>query len=176
MKFLVLLFACLGLHVSSLSGFSLQIVEGSYNWQEAKADAEARGGQLAVLNTSEKILVASNFLTNSGYWPNLWIGLTDEAIEGEWLWLNGNELSDHNWDPFGPLGGEPNNTAGIQHYAYIYGTPTFSSGSRYLKWDDVSNTHSWGYLLEVGIVPEPSTYAILLGGTVLGYAYWRRRK
>ena len=25
-------------------------------------------------------------------------------------------------------------------------------------------------------VPEPSTYAILLGGTVLGYAYWRRRK
>ena len=25
-------------------------------------------------------------------------------------------------------------------------------------------------------VPEPSTYAILLGGTVLGYAFWQRRK
>ncbi|MGC6505281.1 MAG: pentapeptide repeat-containing protein [Coraliomargaritaceae bacterium] len=25
-------------------------------------------------------------------------------------------------------------------------------------------------------VPEPSTYALLLGGTVLGYAFWRRRK
>ncbi|MGC6455677.1 MAG: PEP-CTERM sorting domain-containing protein [Coraliomargaritaceae bacterium] len=26
------------------------------------------------------------------------------------------------------------------------------------------------------VVPEPSTYALLLGGTVLGYAFWRRRK
>ena len=25
-------------------------------------------------------------------------------------------------------------------------------------------------------IPEPSTYARLLGGTVLGYAFWRRRK
>ncbi len=25
-------------------------------------------------------------------------------------------------------------------------------------------------------VPEPSTYALLLGGAVLGYAFWRRRK
>ena len=30
--------------------------------------------------------------------------------------------------------------------------------------------------LTITTVPEPSTYAILLGGTVLGYAYWRRRK
>ena len=30
--------------------------------------------------------------------------------------------------------------------------------------------------LTITTVPEPSTYAFLLGGTVLGYAYWRRRK
>ena len=28
----------------------------------------------------------------------------------------------------------------------------------------------------VETVPEPSTYALLLGGTALGYAFWRRRK
>jgi len=28
----------------------------------------------------------------------------------------------------------------------------------------------------VETVPEPSIYAILLGGTVLGYAFWQRRK
>lgn len=30
--------------------------------------------------------------------------------------------------------------------------------------------------LFVDVVPEPSTYALLLGGTVLGYAFWRRKK
>ena len=46
-------------------------------------------------------------------------------------------------------------------------------------------TWSWGegsdadsFVLEVvpETVPEPSTYAILLGGTVLGYAFWRKRQ
>ena len=31
--------------------------------------------------------------------------------------------------------------------------------------------------VQIGIfIPEPSTYALLLGGIVLGYAFWRRRK
>ena len=79
MKFLVLLFASLGLLVSSVSGFTLQIVEGSYNWQEAKADAEARGGRLAVLNSQERIDLANAYLSTLSSWNNLWIGLTDEV-------------------------------------------------------------------------------------------------
>ena len=30
--------------------------------------------------------------------------------------------------------------------------------------------------ISIETVPEPSTYALLLGGTVLGYAFWRRKK
>ena len=43
---------------------------------------------------------------------------------------------------------------------------------------DVSDvdTANFKMLLTPVTVPEPSTYAFLLGGTVLGYAFWRRRK
>ena len=43
-----------------IRGAQFQIIEGDFTWQEAKADAEARGGQLAVLNTQEKIDAASS--------------------------------------------------------------------------------------------------------------------
>ena len=32
-----------------------QIVEGNFTWNEAQADAEAKGGKFAVLNNKEKI-------------------------------------------------------------------------------------------------------------------------
>ena len=41
---------------------------------------------------------------------------------------------------------------------------------------DFSIDSSGDTTLELEVVPEPSTYALLLGGTVLGYAFWRRRK
>ena len=46
------------------------------------------------------------------------------------------------------------------------------------NWVNVGNSLNGipAYLEITYIVPEPSTYAILLGGTVLGYAFWRRRK
>jgi uncharacterized repeat protein (TIGR02543 family) len=98
---------------------SFQIIEGSYTWQQAKADAEARGGRLAVLNTQAKIDEANAFLQNQGSWPLLWIGLTDEVTEGQWKWVNGDLLSASNWYP-----GEPNNQ-GNEDYALLYLTGTW---------------------------------------------------
>jgi hypothetical protein len=58
-----------------------QIIQGSYTWHQAKADAEARGGRLAVLNTQAKIDDADTLVATNGY-PQVWIGLTDEVQEG----------------------------------------------------------------------------------------------
>ena len=44
------------------------IVEGSYTWEEAKADAESRGGRLAVLDAQHKQnLVESFYLMSQHY-------------------------------------------------------------------------------------------------------------
>ncbi len=118
---------------------SYQIVTGSFTWHQAKADAESKGGRLAVLDTQAKISQANTLLTSAGWWPFLWIGLTDNVTEGDWRWLNGTPLSANNWNP-----GEPNG----DDYAMVY-----PSASLYkLKWNDalpdVIKANETGYILE----------------------------
>jgi hypothetical protein len=48
-----------------------KIIKGDFTWHEAKADAEARGGRLAVLNTQEKIDAANEYLLILSTWDNL---------------------------------------------------------------------------------------------------------
>ena len=74
------------------TGGIYQIISGSFTWQQAKADAEARGGRLAVLNTWAKVDASNAYvegLFGRQGWPELWIGLTDWAVEGQWKWING---------------------------------------------------------------------------------------
>ena len=119
-----------------------QITEGSFTWQEAKADAEARGGRLAVLNTQEKIDAANEYLLRIGEWPHTWIGLTDEVETDSWVWLDGSKLSVSNWG-----GSEPNNS--WENYAGIW-----DSENTPPTWADYSSTHiSGAYLYEMLFSP-----------------------
>ena len=112
-----------------------QIIQGSYTWQQAKADAEARGGRLAVLNTQAKIDEADTLLATSGY-PLVWIGLTDEIQEGVFKWVNGDPLTISRWGP-----GQPDNASNEDYVHYYYGT----------FWNDLREIEGHGiagYLLE----------------------------
>ena len=71
-------------YATLLNAQTFTVVEGSFTWQEAKADAESRGGRLAVLDTQEKLDSAES--TINSFAGSLWIGLTDESSEGQWLW------------------------------------------------------------------------------------------
>ena len=122
-----------------------QVIEGNFTWQEAKADAEAKGGRLAVLDTQEKIDAANAFVVEAGFSEDLWLGLTDQDSEGEWAWLNGEPLATADWGQRQPeggsWGGQPENYA-ILHF-----------GDR--KWHDVPNNWGADYLLEI-LVQEPT--------------------
>ena len=115
-----------------------QVIEGSFTWHEAKADAESRGGRLAVLDTQDKIDSANEYLLSIGEWPHTWIGLTDEVGTDSWVWIDGSNLSVSNWG-----GSEPNNS--WENYAGIW-----DSEETPPKWADYSSTHiSGAYLLEL---------------------------
>ncbi|MGF1600069.1 MAG: lectin-like protein [Acidimicrobiales bacterium] len=123
-------------------------------WTDARAAALARTfgpftGHLANLSSQEENDVALAELTG-----NTWIGTSDEAIEGEWRWMDGPEAGQLFWLGAGsPSGGsvqggnynnwqsgEPNN-AGGEHYAHMF------SGSG--DWNDYPNSLSvTGYLTE----------------------------
>jgi uncharacterized repeat protein (TIGR02543 family) len=112
---------------------------GSYTWPEAKADAEARGGRLAVLDTQEKIEEANSYLLAKNHSTSIWIGLTDDINEGQWKWITGVDLSASNWNT---ANGEPNNGSGQENCAFM------DAGAQ-LRWNDAASHNQFGYLFEL---------------------------
>ena len=120
-------------------GFSVQIIEGNFTWQEAKADAEAKGGRLAVLDTQEKIDAANTYLEELGEWPDLMIGLTDQDQEGQWQWITDDILTADNW-----WDGEPNGGTSSNYVQLLR-----SNNVARLRWNDITEEDAHSYLLEI---------------------------
>lgn len=89
------------------------------SWSDAEAQAVELGGHLATINDfDENEWVRSNVLTCGGVDRRGWIGLTDEASEGSFVWVSG-EIPDPFFTNWG--GGEPNNANGTEHYVELLG-------------------------------------------------------
>jgi len=80
------------------------------NWTDAESAAILLGGHLATIN---------NLAENSWVWDRwgtnrtLWIGYNDAAVEGTFVWANGEISGFTNW-----RGGEPNNGNGGEDYRH----------------------------------------------------------
>ena len=86
----------------SYHGHSYLLTDGNLTWSQAEAYAQGLGGHLATVNdAAENEWLRTTF---SGPFGTLWIGLTDQATEGTFLWASDQEVSYTNWG-----GGEPNN-------------------------------------------------------------------
>ena len=110
-------------------GSEFELIEGNFNWGQAKDDAENRGGRLAVLNTQEKIDRA-NLLTDR-LPSNLDMHIGLRQSNGQWEWINDEPLTDNNWNPGEPFGG---------NYVYIKSAMT-------IKWT-AAEIYQTNYLLE----------------------------
>lgn len=115
---------------------SFEVIEKTLTWHQAKADAEALGGRLAVFPTGEMYdrVIAE---VRRDYGGALWLGLTDEAEEGVWRWVDGSLLTYSRWHP-----GEPNNS-GNEDFAHVW------DGGR-TTWNDLPGSSALPYLLERG--------------------------
>ncbi len=78
------------------------IIEGSFTWDEAKADAIERGGRLAVIqNRDDYTAVRNRYKATLAY--DLWLGASDKAAEGAWVWENGIQLNTTKWLEVSPF-------------------------------------------------------------------------
>ena len=164
--------SCTNLSAVSVTGdysenFAFEVIEGNFNdINDAKADAISRGGRLASLDTIEKIDATSFYLENIlQEWSFMWIGLEYDTSQSKWIWSNGNDLVDERW-----YSGEPNNLNNGDYFTHY-------RPSAHGVWHTWNNTgqidsHLDSYLLE--IIPEPSTYALILGALVLGFVVLRK--
>ena len=57
----------------------------------------ADGARAVDENLAENIFLTSSFSTFGGVTRHLWIGFTDEAVEGSWVWVNGSMNPFTNW-------------------------------------------------------------------------------
>jgi hypothetical protein len=95
-------------------------------WTDARQACLNMGGHLVTVTSPAE----NNFIFN--LWPNGWIGLTDEVVEGQWRWVTGEPFSWSNWN-----GGEPNNSNNEDYIQFVGGG----------KWNDLPNI-SLPYVLE----------------------------
>ena len=117
-----------------------EVISKSLTWTQAKADAESKGGHLATITSQEEWdSLRQNYGTSLG---GCWIGLTDEAKEGQWRWVTGEPYEFRKWSA-----GQPSNNSGAGDYVRIW-----QNGS---SWDDVTIASKMPkYLLEYSYTIE----------------------
>jgi uncharacterized repeat protein (TIGR02543 family) len=126
------------------------IVSGSFTWQQARNDAQGKGGDLASFPSEDRWNRALQGLAANPFdeYTGLWIGASDAAVDGTWTWVNSEVFS------FAPWGtGRPSSTpSNTLDFAEVSG----GGGAEIGKWYDRSSTTIRdGYLLEIGYATNP---------------------
>ncbi len=141
-----------------------EIPHDGITWTEAESFAHTLGGHLVTINDArEQAWITNTFTPGNRLDFFLWIGLNDAAVEGEFVWSSGQPVTYTNWAP-----GEPNDFGDGEDYVDLQ-----NFADRDFKWNDFSDVRleqpGFGFsgLVEVPVIPEPST-AILLVGMLLG--------
>lgn len=126
---------------------------------EAVAFAQSVGGYLVSINdAAENQWISQTFLTAAPAASQviasaLWIGLSDAAVEGTFVWASGEAVTFTNWAP-----GEPNNLATGQDHAVMWTVAPNADGN---TWDDngapLASNMATRALVEVPVAPmQPS--------------------
>ena len=139
------------------SNHTYQAVSGNYTWHQARADAESRGGHLATITSQAEL----DYVRDLGVLPSVpyWLGATDEAQEGTWVWVTGELWSFSLWSP-----GEPNNQ-GPEDYL----TAAASANHSWNDWGTAASSLPF-YLLEFEHCTPHAARAIgqLVNGFLVG--------
>jgi flagellin-like hook-associated protein FlgL len=119
---------------STIKEYSM--IVGTFDWHQAKADAESKGGHLATVGSAAEWAEIAPIASGS----TVWLGATDESSEGTWEWVDGTPFTFSNWEA-----GQPDNISGVNPLLdqdYLLQYPN-------LKWDDRHSNEAPGtYILE----------------------------
>ncbi|KAK3525362.1 hypothetical protein QTP86_031094, partial [Hemibagrus guttatus] len=80
-------------------------------WNEARQECRSRGADLVIINSREEQVVILEYLSQM-VTGEAWIGLSDSAEEGKWMWVDGTTMTTGFW-----WQGEPNDYDGIEDCA-----------------------------------------------------------
>jgi hypothetical protein len=139
-----------------------ELVTGSFTWDQARLDAEARGGHLLTVSNAQEWQMVQDRLGASMPSENYWMGGTDALSEGNWMWVTGEQWSYTNWgwDGLRIYSYEPNGGSSANFLAGRISTalrprkmplpgpqPSYSN---YKTWGDFGEMSLGTYILEMG--------------------------
>lgn len=133
-------------------------------WQSSEAQAVALGGHLATINDqAEQDWVFSSFGSFSGVSRSLWIGLTDQASEGNFTWISGEPVLYTHWIAF-----QPDNAFGNENYVHMINSAN-EFGHPGGLWNDLASPNTIFATFNplngvVEVVPEPASATLTLVG------------
>lgn len=117
--------------LNSANGHSYKRFDSALTWPQASAACIANGAHLATITSQqEDDFIAAQFVQNvSAAYMGVWLGGTDELVEGTWRWITGEPWTFQHWNAGEPNdGGGPYGTGG-EDYLLMSG---ITSGS----WND----------------------------------------
>lgn len=153
-------------------------------WEQASAAASLLSyngatGHLATLTSPlETQFVFNNLGGNNlaGYSLGGFQPATETVATANWQWVTGEAWSYTNWNSGEPSDWFGTAPANLENALQIYVNQP--QGSTSLTWNDIYRARSTpdnrGYLVEFSVIPEPSTYALLVGIATLGLVSYRR--
>ncbi|XP_038065178.1 alpha-N-acetylgalactosamine-specific lectin-like [Patiria miniata] len=83
-----------------------------------------QGHVASVASAEENNLLFAMFTSASGRNNGLWIGFTDDAEEGNFVWADGSAVSYTDWNT-----GEPNNASGNEHCTLLRTVGNWNDGN-----------------------------------------------
>lgn len=92
------------------NGHWYKVVYEKATWHDARAKCEQLGGHLAIVQDA----ATWTYIKSIAGVASLWLGATDEAQEGRWLWVNGSPMEFKAWGK-----GQPDNKNGNENYLMI---------------------------------------------------------
>ncbi len=122
-------------------GHAYVVVPTPMRWVDAKAYAEKMGGYLAVVTTEGENQFVVDLARSKNVHQAIWIGLTDEAGEGQWKWVNGEVFEFSAWEQ-----GEPNGGRGENYVVMGHLTPQ--------KWNDGTGWARQPFVVEFNSVKD----------------------
>jgi hypothetical protein len=111
-------------------------VSGFFNRAQAEANAAAAGGYLATVTSAEENQFLFNLMTSSGFATGGWLGGSDAANEGTWIWTGGAEAGTVFWnglsDGSAPADQYTNWEVGEPNEFWLHLTPPIALDEDYL--------------------------------------------
>ena len=137
-------------------------VGGFFNRAQAEAGAASAGGYLATITSAEENQFLYNLMTSSGQNTGGWLGGSDAASEGTWIWTGGAETGTVFWnglsDGSAPAGQYTNWVAGEPNEFWLHQNPPIQLNEDFLhmwdfapEWNDIYASATFGYFVEIGI-------------------------